>query len=340
VPSPVAHLLAELEQRAKARLEELRRHRVLGEVYEILEGTLSDLLFGHGLMYAAAVAFYALLSLIPLVVLFASVAGYVLHFLGGDSPAEMDRLLHDVVVQIERVIPYLGESFENDLRRIIEHRGGLGAFSVIALGLTASQVFRALEVSHAHVFADANGGDAAEPSGEQRAPRNVVLSKLLFGVFVAAVVVGFLALRFVVSLLRTVLERLPETLTAFLRGPLEPGSWMASVVEGVYVISGFAIILKTFTRQHVRLRFSIVGGAAFFGLWQLARELYEVYLHDIADFGALYGSFATVIVIVLWIFYSSIVLLLCSHLVKSLQRRALHGPRYPKGPQQESQATA
>lgn len=324
-------LREELEQFLKTRLDEVRRHRVLGEVYELVEGTLSDLLFGHGLMYAAAVAFYAILSLIPLLVLFASAAGYVLHSLGGDSPAEMERLLHDLIVQLQRVIPYLGDDFEQDLRRIIDNRGGLGAFSLIALGLTASQVFRALEYSLAHVFADVEGGALVEPSTSgRRSPRNVVLSKLLFGAFVAAVVVGFLALRFVVSLLRTVVERLPDTLGHILRGPLEPGSWGAGLTEAVVVVGGFAVIVKAFTRQDVRLRFSLVGGVVFYALWQLARQLYEVYLAEIADFGALYGSFATVMIVVLWIFYSAVILLLCGQLVKTVQRRALHGPRYPK----------
>lgn len=332
MPSLSEQLRQELEHFWKARLEQVRRHRVLGEIYELLEGTLEDLVVGHGLMYAAAVAFYAILSLIPLLVLFASAAGYVIHFLGGDSPAEMDRLLHDLVVQLERVIPYLGEGFEQDLRRIIDNRGGLGAFSLIALGFTASQVFRALEYSLAHIFADVNGNGSREASVEVRAPRNVVLSKLLFGAFVASLVVGFLALRFAVSLLRALIEQLPEGLGALLRGPLEPGSWGAAILEGVVVVGGFAILVKAFTRQRVRLRFSLLGGAVFFALWQIARQAYELYLDEIADFGALYGSFATVMIVVLWIFYSAIILLVCGHLVKTVQRRVLHGPRYPKGP--------
>lgn len=332
MPPVWQQLRQELERFLKARLDEVRRHRVLGEVYELLEGTLSDLLLGHGLMYAAAVAFYAILSLIPLLVLFASAAGYVLHSLGGDSPAEMARLLHDLIVQLKRVIPYVGDDFEQDLRRIIDNRGGLGVFSLLALGFTASQVFRALEYSLAHVFADVDGGSAsAQREEERRSPRNVVLSKLFFGAFVALVVVGFLALRFVVSLLRAISERLPSGVGELLRGPLEPGSWGAGLTEAFVVVGGFAVIVKAFTRQRVRLRYSLVGGVVFYALWQAARQLYELYLEEIADFGALYGSFATVMIVVLWIFYSAIILLLCGQLVKTVQRRAHYGPRYPKG---------
>ncbi len=319
---------------AKARLDAVRRHRALGEIYELLEGVLADFVVGHGLMYAAAVAFYGILSLIPLIVLFASAAGYVLHGIGGDSPEEMARLLHDVMAQLRRGIPYLGDGFEEDLRRIIDNRGGLGVFSLTALLFTASQVFRALEYSFAHVFAGVEP-DARRPGVSRSAlgaPRNVVLSKLFFGGFVAAVVVAFLAMRFVVSLLRTVVERLPPAMAELLRGPLQPGSWGAGLVEAVVIVGGFALMVKAFTRQTVQLRFALVGGGAFYSLWQLARLAYEIYLDRFTDLGALYGSFATLMIVVLWIFYSSTILLLCGHLVKTVQRRVLHGPKYPKGP--------
>lgn len=323
-------LEAEAAAFVKGRVEEVRRHPVLGEVYELVEGTVGDYATGHGLMYAAALAFYAILSLIPLVVLFASAAGYVLHWVGGDSPDEMQRLLADVMGQLRRVIPYLGDGFEEDLRRIIDNRGGLGLFSLVALLFTASQVFRALEYSFAHVFSEL-GGDSVESSREQRrAPRNVVLSKLFFGAFVAVFVIAFVALRFVISLLRTIVERLPETLANLLRGPLEPGSWGGGVAECVVIVGGFAIIVKAFTRVRIRARFALLGGAVFYGLWQLARMLYEIYLDSFTNLGALYGSFATLMIVVLWIFYSSTILLLCGHLVKTVQRRALLGPRYAR----------
>ena len=44
----------------------------------------------------------------------------------------------------------------------------------------------------------------------------------------------------------------------------------------------------------------------------------------------MYGSFATLIVIVLWMYYCATLLLLCCHGVKVAQRRMTVGPRWPK----------
>lgn len=310
-------------------LERARRHRVLGEVIELCEGTFEGYVVGHGLMYAAAIAFYTILSLIPLVVLFASAAGYTMHFFGGDAPEEMDRLIADVMSQLRRAIPYLGEGFEHDLRSMVENRGGLGLFSLGALLFTASGIFRALEYSFAHVFADVGAGGDTERT---RAPRNIVLSKLLFGAFLGLIVVGFLAVRFALTVALTLLERLPEPLHRWLESPLQRDSWGPLLVEGLIVVGGFAVVVKSFTRQRVQMRFALLGGALFYLLWQLAQLIYESYLVRWSDLGALYGSFTTIMVAVLWIFYSALILLLCSYFVKTVQRRVLLGPRYPKAP--------
>ena len=65
-------------------------------------------------------------------------------------------------------------------------------------------------------------------------------------------------------------------------------------------------------------------------LFMAATVLYEVYLAKFATIGATYGSFATLIIIVLWIYFASSLLLFVCHLVKAVQKRMLHGPRWPK----------
>lgn len=321
---------AELELRVQVVVQRVRTHPIAGEVFEIIEGTLRDYVVGHGLMYSAAIAFFAILSLIPLIVLFASVAGYAFAWLG-DSPDEMDTLIGDVMLQLRRVVPYLNDSFESDLRRIIENRGGLGLFSLGALLFTASQVFRALEYALAHVFSEVTPVvDDGEVSRASHRPRNVVVSKLLFGGFVATVLVLFLAVRFLLSLLKAFLDLLPATIGDLFSRILDAGGWAALGAEAVVIVAGFALLLKWFAGRRVMLRFCFAGGLVFWSLWHAARLLYEYYLEQWSDLGALYGSFTTIMVAVIWIFYSATLVMVCSHFVKAVQRRVLKGPVYPK----------
>ena len=56
----------------------------------------------HGIMYAGAIAFFMLLSLIPLVVLFASLAGFLVGFLvQGDSAQASQAFITQTVSYVQ-----------------------------------------------------------------------------------------------------------------------------------------------------------------------------------------------------------------------------------------------
>ncbi|MFZ9888786.1 MAG: YihY/virulence factor BrkB family protein [Myxococcota bacterium] len=318
----------ELAVAIRARLHVVQRHWVLGEVYELIEGVVVQFFLRHGLMYAAALSFFTLLSLLPLVVLFASCAGYALYRLDEDG-GSTGLLLADVMSHLERAIPFLGPGFEQDLQLLMASHERLGFIGAIGLLLVASQVFRALEYAFAHIFV----GVTEDREGRKRqgkVPRNVVLSKLLFGAFVASLVGVYLATRFVLSLLSSALERLPPALVTLLQGPLDASGAGGVLLDVATTVGIFVVLVKVFTRQRVRTPFAVVGGVTFCTLWAAARWLFGVYLVHFSDFNALYGSFATIMVVVVWVFYSSVILLLSGQLVRVLQQRVLAGPRYPK----------
>lgn len=316
-----------LEAWAAARLDAVRRHPVLGEVYELLDGSLGDYARDHGPMYAAAVAFFAILSLIPLVVLLASVGGYAIHIAGG-TEAGADAILNDIIAQLERAIPYLGGGFSDDMRKIVAVRSELGLVGVGALMLTASQVFRGLEFAFARIFARANASWVIEDGADM--PRNFVLSKLLFGAFLTALVVAFVVWRFLLGMLRHLAESLPPDLASALADPLAAGSWLGTVVESAILVGLYVVVLKAFTHKRVQMRFALAGGVLFLGLFAAARGLYDLYLEQITDLGAVYGSFATVMTVVLWIFYLSTIVIVCAYFARTLQRRFVFGPRWVK----------
>src|SRR3954463_12980514 len=82
-------------------LDRLRRHRIIGEVYELVDGSLGDFARDHGPMYAGALAFYAILSLIPLIILIASLSGFAL---AGGGQQAVDQSLKDVMIEVKRFI--------------------------------------------------------------------------------------------------------------------------------------------------------------------------------------------------------------------------------------------
>lgn len=300
----------------------VRRHRVLGEIYEIIDATVGDYARDHGPIYAGALAFYAILSLIPLAILFASAAGFMV----AGQPGQGEAGVTEVVEQLNRLVPYFDRAFEDDLRTILKNRSSLGLVGVTGLLLSASQVFRGLEFALARTFARS---DHEVPTDEKARPRSYVVSKLWFGVFVTALVLGYVALRVLAGILEHVADDVPS-LRGILGDPLANDTAIGKVATAALMVFGFVVVLKIFTQQRVHTRFALVGGALFYGLFVVAHAVYDLYIERFSNLGAMYGGFATLVIVVLWIYFSATLLLVCCHIVKYAQRRVLHGPRWPK----------
>jgi membrane protein len=302
-------------------IDRVRRHPVVGEIYEIGDGSIGDYARDHGPMYAGALAFYAILSLIPLVILLASAAGFTL---AGDADA--DAAVQEVVAQLRKIIPYIEPSFADDLKKIIENRKSIGVIGAFALLYSSSEVFRALEFALARIFARADH----EPLTDDKAmPRNYFISKLIFSAFFTSVILGYVLLRLIIGVLKHATVHIP-IISDLAANPLSSDTFLGRAVTAGMIIIGFVIALKLFTHHKVHTRFAIAGGVLFYVLFTLATVVYDIYLSKFASIGATYGSFATLIIVVLWIYFSASLLLFCCHLVKAVQRRLLHGPRWPK----------
>ncbi len=308
--------------------DRVRRHPVFGEIYEIVDGVFFDYGRDHGAMYAGALAFYAVLSLIPLTVLFASVFGF---FLSSGSPADVDASVTDVIRQMRKVIPYLQPSFAADLRTVVEDRSKFGLVGFFALLWAASEVFRAVEFATARIFARLDDHDDV-PDHKKTAAGSALRTRLLFGAVATAVVIFFLAMRLLGSVLASVRAKLPmpQAFDLILGDPLGEGSLLSTAVTAFSIIAGFVILVRVFSPHRVRLRFAIFGGLLFYVGFLLAHFGYDVYLSRLTNVDAMYGSFATVAVVVLWMYYCATLLLLCCHGVKVAQRRLTRGPRWPK----------
>lgn len=314
-----------LRKVAKANIW-LREHRILGEIYEIIDGTVGDYIRDHGLVYAAAVSFYALMSLVPFLVLFASATGFFLASMGVGSDINSERILAEVVAQLRRGIPYIQPEFERDLERIVNNRTGLGIAGFFGLMLASSQVFRALEFAFARIFAR-----QVEKRKAVVLPRSVIVSKLLFGGFIVALVFAFLLFQIFIQVMNQLTQLLPAFVNDMLEVEIMGTSIFSHGITSVAVVLGFATLMKMFTKQKVKFQFALIGGVVYFLLWQMSRFAYEIYISHLTDLASLYGGFTTLIVIVLWVFYSSMLLLIAGEFVQTIQRRFLYGPKWPKG---------
>lgn len=264
-------------------------------------GEIARRLKEHDLMMmAAAIAFYWLLGFIPLLLLGTSAIGYLL----GSS----DRGLDEVMAAARRLIPRAtGRDVENFLRALIQSRhvtGGLGlgfllwvsvgVFEIIATSLTAL-----------------TGG---------RETRSYLRRKLIALVLMCTA--GFLLL--VTMMGGWVLAAWPNLedllgmrlpLPAFLMDPRFP-RYVTSILMGVLL----TIVYRTAPVRDISWPAAITGATIAAILWHQAKVLFNWYLTHYARYNLFFGILGGFIGVVLWIFYTAIILLLGGMLADILDR--------------------
>lgn len=260
-----------------------------------------------GTRLAAAVAYYALLSIFPLAAVLVAIAGLAI-----DEETVRERVI-DVVVQL---LP-LTEAGDRELRRAlvgaIESGGGLGIVSAAALLWTASGMAGA-------VRAGLNAVSGAE------APRPFLQGK---AVDVLAVLTGGLAL--VASAALTVAIRVAGGAAL---APLGlPG---AEALLGVLApIALSALLIAAMLRWLPARRISWGGVwrgalAAAVALWLLATA-FGLYVEGFGRYNILYGSLGAAAALLAFAYLAAIVVLVAAAAAVCWTRAAEAGPRGDRG---------
>lgn len=250
----------------------------------------------NGMLMSAAVAFFVVLSIIPLLLVGVSVLGHVL----GSSSTARDQVM-DFFRQF--MAGSKGrQAVEELVRGIIDARGLIGGVGLAGLLMTALGGFSTLETA-INVIWDCKR-------------RNFLMSKLwALGLFV---VIGVLfALSFALTTMVSWASRLPllgwvaQNFGAQATGLLAP-----ALVSGAM----FSLIYKWVPNCGVAWRPALISGALAGLLFELFKTGYALYSAT-QDNSAAYGAVGGVIALVMWIYYSSILLLLGSELCWVLSGR-------------------
>ena len=215
-------------------------------------------------------------------------------------------------------MPFLGEDFIDRLRGMITNREAYGITGLVILLITSGLVFRTLELAFARIF----------KTGRHR---SMVASQLLFVVFLGALGLLFLGVHYLGVLSSSFYSArdvaFNERFSQFLSEHVVL-RFMVTIVTASLV---FIVLLKYFSKERVRLKFALAGGLLFSLMWMLAIQIFGYYLTHVARFSLLYGSLATLAIIVVWIFYSACILLLCAEFTCVIQNMISAPDENPPG---------
>ncbi len=252
------------------------------------DGLLQHLWWGidrfskHGMRESAALSYYAIVSVFPLILLAIIVIGTVL------GPAAAHNQI-DGVLRI--FVPASTANFLQDsIAQTLEQRGSFGLVAGLTLLWSSLGFFSNLSSALSRTFRDPKGYNTWQSR--------------LFGLTMM-VALGVLLLA---SLATTLVFNLLDLVVFY-----QSASWVttgALIVPFSLSVAIFAFLYRFVPRR--RVRWDAIWVAAFLGggAWEAAKRIFAWYLDNLASYSLVYGSVATLIVLMLWVYLSGIIILL------------------------------
>ncbi|MGM0692435.1 MAG: YihY/virulence factor BrkB family protein [Pseudomonadota bacterium] len=279
---------------------------LLPRILRFLWRVTGAFLRNRGILLAGGVGYNILLSIVPLFALMVVLLAGVV---------DEARLLEVLSVQARHLAPAHAEVLLDAVRTLLASRDVIGILGFPVLLLFSSFAFRMLEDALAIIF---------HAPDTHHHGRSAWISVLLPYAFMLVLGAGLLALTLLVTLASSL-----NALWLALFGrelPLaelsEPALNLTSFL-GVFVL--FSGIYKVLPVVRVALRRAVVGGLVAALLWEGVRLLLVYYFAHISFVNAVYGSLATLVVVLLSLEVGAIILLLGAQVIAELERNARLG---------------
>ena len=255
----------------------------------------------QGLLLSGALAYYILLSVIPLFTFLLLMLSHLI-----DEAA----LLATLRRYIGLIIPGDAAAVLEQVRNILEHREVAGWVVLGAMLFFSSLAFSVLESAMSIIFVHR----------VRHKPRPLIVSLLLPYLYILMLGVGFLVMTVIASLLQSMSD---DQLVLLGRGwSLDRLSvallYLAGVFGLILVLTSIYLVMPP--RGRISPRHALVGGVAVGLLWEATRHILLWYFSTLSVVGVVYGSLATTIIGLLSLEIASIILLLGAQVIAEYER--------------------
>lgn len=253
----------------------------------VLLGAFNDALKPTSAMKAAAIAYFTLFSLFPLVLLSISVASRSLGAL-------IDQ--HNIVQDLEFILPGLGLLLGKNIDEVIRARGPITGVAFLGLIWSASTIFYTLNNTTNDIWGHAKG-------------RAVWKRRGVSILFVLAIVGPALMLASLAgSIITTLRNQLPNLAI--------PISGSIGYLSAIFLdVALFLIIYAILPHGHATRREVLLGALGAGILWELAKKLFLYFISSYLSLQNLvYGSVTAIIAILTWAYFTGLIFLFGAYL--------------------------
>jgi membrane protein len=263
--------------------------------------TLKAFKANQGLLLAGAVAYYALLSIVPLLILIAIALSQWI------DPAE---LLAALERYLEWLIPGESQAVVSELANFLEHKH-IGWLLLGTMIFFSGLAFTVLENAMSVIFFHR----------VQERKRRYVVSALLPYCYVLSLGVGVLLVTLVSGSLQAIGERDVEFLGRVwsLGGVSGVLLYLLGFAGEVFVLTSIYLVMPV---GRLKLSHALVGGVTAAVLWEITRHILLWYLRTLSQVNVVYGSLTTAIVVLLSLELAATLLLFGAQVIAEYERIA------------------
>ena len=245
--------------------------------------------FGQGNLptFAAAISYQFVISLFPLLaVVMVGVSFFV----------EPEALAAQILEVAGFIAPHSESLLGRTVQSVTDLRGQVGVVSLLGLLWTGSYIFAALR----------RGLDVAVGAQQRR----TYLQSRLVDLGVGAMTAAMLAVSLTLTAGLTLLQQTEilgadspfATLGVLLR--------LLTVIFPVVMTTGiFALLFGVLPAQPLPRPPALLAGALAAVLFEVGKNVFVWYVASFGNFNAVYGPLATIVVLLLWLYYSSLIVL-------------------------------
>jgi membrane protein len=260
-----------------------------------LRGAVSRFFANDGMFLAAGLAFFFLLSMIPLILLAVATIGFVL---------STEQAANEVVGQLARNFPVYKNEITRTLLRIVQTRKLSGILGTVVLVLFATPLFGASRLV-LHRLLGIRSRDNFFKNLARDAGMVLVLGVLLFGLSAATWI-----LYWIQFMLLEPAHVSSEGLGTF-------------TLVGSLILSGvmFYLAFRYVPRRRMRPGAAVAGAVLGTVLWEIAKQLFRLYIREVGVYDQIYGALGVLVAFVMFVYYSAIVFVFAAAYAATLDTR-------------------
>ena len=274
--------------------------------------TLKAFRANQGLLLAGAVAYYALLSIVPLLILTVIALSYVI---------DQAELLVTLGRYLEWLVPGQSQSIVAELTNFLDHRGVIGWVLLATMIFFSSLAFTVLENAMSVIFIHRVA----------IRKRHFLVSALLPYCYILFLGLGVLLVTLVSGSLQAMGQESVDFLgyTWSLGGVSGVLLYLLGLGGEIFVLTSVYLVMPV---GQLSLRHALIGGLTAALLWEITRHVLVWYFATLSQVGVVYGSLTTAIAVLLSLDLAATLLLLGAQVISEYERVGEADPDAPPKP--------